>query len=210
MPDVPLPLPGQRQRSPGQRSPGIEVPVYHATCPMCRFTADLAPNNPQGQSYPTYDGDRILVAKFPYEFANPKRWDVIVFKYPGNSTMNYIKRLVGLPGETHPKFRRRFVDPQAGRTGGPFRDRPQAAGKSAGDAPARLRQRSGAHDRGHLALARALDYRGGPETIVDQQGPFLVRDRRRRKGEAWIRYRHRVPTPEQWQSVADAAGKKTR
>ena len=40
------------------------------------------------------------MAKFPYEFANPKRWDVIVFKYPGNATMNYIKRLVGLPGET--------------------------------------------------------------------------------------------------------------
>ncbi len=72
--------------------------IYYATCPMCRYTADLNPDNPQ--RYPTYDGDRILVAKFPYEFANPKRWDVIVFKYPGNATMNYIKRLVGLPGET--------------------------------------------------------------------------------------------------------------
>jgi signal peptidase I len=76
----------------------IPSTVYHATCPMCRFTADLFPEN--SQAYPSYDGDRILVAKFPYEFSDPKRWDVIVFKYPGDATMNYIKRLVGLPGET--------------------------------------------------------------------------------------------------------------
>ena len=67
---------------------------------MCRFTADLTPDNPQNSRIRRYDGDRILVAKFPYEFANPKRWDVIVFKYPDDATMNYIKRLVGLPGET--------------------------------------------------------------------------------------------------------------
>jgi signal peptidase I len=31
---------------------------------------------------------------------DPERWDVIVFKYPGNPKQNYIKRLVGLPNET--------------------------------------------------------------------------------------------------------------
>jgi signal peptidase I len=44
-------------------------------------------------------GDRILVNKFIYRFSEPKRWDVIVFKYPLDKTKNYIKRLVGLPGE---------------------------------------------------------------------------------------------------------------
>ena len=44
-------------------------------------------------------GDRILVNKFIYDFVEPKRWDVIVFKYPNNGKQNYIKRLVGLPNE---------------------------------------------------------------------------------------------------------------
>ena len=71
---------------------------------MCRYTALLGPNNPQHASYPSYSGDRILVGKFIYELADPKRWDVIVFKFPGDATTdartNFIKRLVGLPGET--------------------------------------------------------------------------------------------------------------
>ena len=40
-----------------------------------------------------------MVGKFAYEFDEPERWDVIVFKYPGEAKMNYIKRLVGLPNE---------------------------------------------------------------------------------------------------------------
>jgi signal peptidase I len=49
---------------------------------------------------PAFKGDRILVNKFPYEFGGPERFDVVVFKYPEDPTVNYIKRLVGLPGET--------------------------------------------------------------------------------------------------------------
>lgn len=44
-------------------------------------------------------GDRILVNKFAYRLEDPGRWDVVVFKYPLNRTKNFIKRLVGLPGE---------------------------------------------------------------------------------------------------------------
>ena len=50
--------------------------------------------------YPSFNGDRILVGKFAYQFSDPERWDVIVFKFPGEAQTNYIKRLVGLPGET--------------------------------------------------------------------------------------------------------------
>ncbi len=44
-------------------------------------------------------GDRILVDKFVYNFSDPKRWDVVVFKYPLNRSRNFIKRLVGLPND---------------------------------------------------------------------------------------------------------------
>ena len=44
-------------------------------------------------------GDRILVNKITYRFIEPERGDVIVFKPPFNETKNYIKRVIGLPGE---------------------------------------------------------------------------------------------------------------
>ena len=51
------------------------------------------------QHSPRYFGDRILVLKYMYDFFPPKRWDVIVFKWPLDPSQNYIKRLIGLPGE---------------------------------------------------------------------------------------------------------------
>lgn len=47
----------------------------------------------------TFSGDRILVSKFDYILSKPARWDVLVFKFPGEARMNYIKRLIGLPNE---------------------------------------------------------------------------------------------------------------
>ncbi len=47
-------------------------------------------------------GDRVLVLKYLYNFMEPQRWDVVVFKNPTNPTgddSSYIKRLVGLPEE---------------------------------------------------------------------------------------------------------------
>ena len=45
------------------------------------------------------EGDRILVNKFIYRFTQPKRGDVIVFIYPEDKSKDFIKRLVGLPGD---------------------------------------------------------------------------------------------------------------
>ncbi|MCZ7631889.1 MAG: S26 family signal peptidase [Phycisphaerales bacterium] len=44
-------------------------------------------------------GDRIFVLKYLYSVYDPSRFDAAVFKYPGRPQENYIKRLVGLPGE---------------------------------------------------------------------------------------------------------------
>ncbi|MGQ9575943.1 MAG: signal peptidase I [Thermoguttaceae bacterium] len=78
----------------------VRIDVITATCPMCRYSIDLSAGNPQGERYRSFKGDRILVAKFPYHLADPKRWDVAVFMYPGEAGTNYIKRVIGLPGET--------------------------------------------------------------------------------------------------------------
>ena len=45
-------------------------------------------------------GDHLLVNKFIYRFTDPKRGDVIVFKYPDNPSRNFIKRIVGIGGDT--------------------------------------------------------------------------------------------------------------
>jgi signal peptidase I len=44
-------------------------------------------------------GDRILVFKYLFGIYDPKRFDVVVFKAPHTPQVNYIKRLVGLPGD---------------------------------------------------------------------------------------------------------------
>lgn len=51
----------------------------------------------------TRAGDRVLVLKTLYPFRSPDRWDVTVFRnptQPEGAAANYIKRLVGLPGES--------------------------------------------------------------------------------------------------------------
>ena len=45
-------------------------------------------------------GDRVLVQKFVYDLRRPERWEVAVFHYPSEPTQAYVKRVVGLPGES--------------------------------------------------------------------------------------------------------------
>jgi signal peptidase I len=75
--------------------------VRQARCPCCGVFMRLTDAAGRYKhDYPAFAGDRILVEKFAYDFAEPKRWDVMVFKYPEDAKTNYIKRLIGLPGET--------------------------------------------------------------------------------------------------------------
>jgi signal peptidase I len=73
--------------------------VYSGICVNCRYQARL-------DDTPSFKGDRILVMMFPYDLPflpgshSPERWDVVVFRYPEEPEVSYIKRLVGLPGET--------------------------------------------------------------------------------------------------------------
>ena len=63
-------------------------------CPNCDY---IEPPHALGQ---VNNGDRIFVLKSIYQFFEPQRWDVVVFKNPTNPLDNYIKRLIALPGET--------------------------------------------------------------------------------------------------------------
>ncbi len=50
---------------------------------------------------PTFtDGQYIIVDQLSYKFNNPTRGDVVIFRYAGDTSKFFIKRIIGLPGET--------------------------------------------------------------------------------------------------------------
>ena len=90
---------------------GSFFPVLLAVFVLRSFIAEPF-RIPSGSMLPTlYIGDFILVNKFSYGIrlpvANkkiipvdiPRRGDVVVFRYPRDESINFIKRLVGLPGD---------------------------------------------------------------------------------------------------------------
>ena len=46
------------------------------------------------------DGDNLIVDKITYRFTDPQRFDIIVFPFQYGEKVYYIKRIIGLPGET--------------------------------------------------------------------------------------------------------------
>lgn len=76
---------------------------FNVTCPNCGWEG--LGNTGLNKDIPVIPcaGDRILVLKWPYDIGGPllgpHRWDVGVFKNPQDGEMNYIKRVVGVPGE---------------------------------------------------------------------------------------------------------------
>lgn len=85
---------GNFRQVPRDTVPKSALPERSSRCPSCSCY------QPTGGMMPISNGDRILVLKCLYQFFEPKQWDVIVFKNPLNPAENYIKRLVGRPGET--------------------------------------------------------------------------------------------------------------
>jgi signal peptidase I len=51
--------------------------------------------------YPTFENSQYLIVdELSYRLSSPERDDVIVFRYPRDTTKFFIKRIIGLPGET--------------------------------------------------------------------------------------------------------------
>ncbi len=78
--------------------------LFGLRCPNCRWAGEgNAQLNDDRDPVVEDAGDRILVLKWPYDvggrWLGPQRWDVVVFKDPKDGETNFIKRLLGLPGE---------------------------------------------------------------------------------------------------------------
>lgn len=178
--------------------------VTTTTCPICRYTQTLDLfGNPNDASF---SGDRIIVGKFAYDFAEPERWDVIVFKFPGRAVDNYIKRLVGLPNE-----RLRIVGGNIYTC--PLDDpNPDAALTIARKPSHKL----------DVMLQLVDDTNHIPKDLTDigwptrwqnwpaagEKGAWQTQDGGRafvidgqQTEEAWLRYRHLVPTHADWQTI---------
>ncbi len=105
-----------RQRSPHPLRENIEVAIFAIVMAMgLKVFAVEAYQIPTGSMQPALMGttlldpvtrredgglhDRVLVDKVSYWFREPERWEVVVFRYPLATHANYVKRLVGMPGE---------------------------------------------------------------------------------------------------------------
>ena len=181
--------------------------VETAFCPNCRYEVPM-------RDEPVFTGDRILVTKFPYEMEDPDRFDVIVFKYPQEPQTNYIKRLVGLPGE---ELRIRQGDLYVTRTkGGPLKilqkddpnkqrvlqllvydnDHPERGLHEAGwpERWAAVRQTGTEETRpGGVIAGWEEDPNGWVED--DEARSFLLNGAKTGGELQWLRYRHIVPAP---------------
>src|SRR5688500_16485157 len=71
----------------------IIVPIrYFLIQPFFVRGASMEPN--------FYDGEYLVIDELSYRWRDPKRGEVIVFRYPNNHAQFFIKRIVGVPGDT--------------------------------------------------------------------------------------------------------------
>ena len=195
--------------------------VIAGMCPMCRYVMPMVKNLPEVvleqrtekiQHQRSYNGDRILVNKYLYAFSDPKRWDVVVFKFPGDAKVNYIKRLVGLPGETlRIQNGDIFIKPAGGAADAEFKIERKPADKV-------LAMRQLVHDtkydpaeldaagwplRWHAQPSEANPWQVTKSTVGHNVEQTYSVDA---KGDAtsWLRYEHLVPTYDAWQQVLDS------
>ena len=80
----------------------LEVIVFAVAIFLFLYLLVLQPHKIKGASMePNFpNGEYLLTDKVTYRFGEPKRGDVIVFKAPTGNGDEYIKRIIGLPGET--------------------------------------------------------------------------------------------------------------
>lgn len=76
---------------------GLALVIYF----LLQFVVQFKPVSGSSME-PTFaeKGDRVIISRVLYLFHEPERGDIITFKPPFKSSRDYIKRVIGLPGET--------------------------------------------------------------------------------------------------------------
>lgn len=79
----------------------LETIVFIGSLFIVVYLFIMQPNQIKGASMEPsfYTGEYILTSKVTYKFRSPYRGDIIVFKSPKNPDIEYIKRIIGLPGD---------------------------------------------------------------------------------------------------------------
>src|SRR3989337_1808456 len=79
----------------------LEVIVFAVAIFLFLYLLVLQPHKIKGASMePNFpNGEYLLTDKVTYRFREPERGDVIVFEAPGTNGEEFIKRIIGLPGE---------------------------------------------------------------------------------------------------------------
>lgn len=84
-----------RMRALGQAA---QVLTLGALAYLCLFNLSVVRGSSMAPRI--HDGDRILIDHFSYLFADIARGDIVVLKYPLDPSVDYIKRVIGLPGDS--------------------------------------------------------------------------------------------------------------
>lgn len=74
--------------------------VVALTFLFVQFVAQRTHVNGDSMNMTLEDGDNLIVDKISYRFKDPERFDIIVFPYEYKENTYYIKRIIGMPGET--------------------------------------------------------------------------------------------------------------
>ena len=174
-------------------------------CPICRFPTQLSLNRSENPDHVSNNGDRILVNKFTYDFYEPERFDVIVFKNPRNGKQNYIKRLIGLPGDN---LAIENGDIYLFDQNGDGWDK-RIARKPSATLEHVLQVVDDTHHIGRYLEdvdwpLRWQEFSGGSDWKILKEGDYPIYQTDGRSD--WLRYRHFQPHPSEWATILDQAG----